>query len=166
MLKLVKFRDSDLDRNGKPPERPIGYLAPSVGTFTLFQEKGREFDTRRGRAAFVWSHHHAEPHDGHKHEHLVLDWHSHELEFAGTAIGGNYWAYRILDPGKDTDVEYVLLAKTRTDSGGDHGSATDPSDVDEGYRIFYVAHEEVHLWAWDARTFVGHDEAHDEGHNH
>lgn len=162
-MKVYKLDKSKLNpKDGKQPPKPVGYLAPAVGTFTLFVKDAKGvLDTTKGQAAFVWFHMHDQPHGGHTHEHLVLDWHVHGLEYAGSTIDDNYWAYKIIDGGSDADVEFVLLAKTRTNSGIDHGGTSSTTDVDEGYRIFYVAHEEYHLWAWDARTFIGHDDAHD-----
>lgn len=161
-MKVAKFDRSKLNpKDGKQPKVPVGYLAPTVGTFSLFVKDAKGgFDTLNGQAAFVWSHEHDEPHGGHSHTHLVLDWHHHALTYAGSTIDDNYWAYNIVDPGADADVDLVLLAKSRTDSGVDHGHGGAKPE-DEGYRIFYIAHDEYHLWAWDARTFVGHDESHD-----
>jgi len=144
---------SDLKiKAGKPPKQTLGYLAPSVGSFTLHGGKDG-----KGDAAFVWYHG----------CHLVVDWHHEALKFAGIATdeaGTKYWVYNVADA--DHDVETcadehghegmrIFFAQTRTNSS-DKGRG----ERDEGFRIFYSLHEHLHLWAWDARTFGGHAHAH------
>lgn len=135
---------------GKPPKHTTGYLAPSVGAFTLHGGKDG-----RGDAAFVW-HHGC---------HLVIDWHHEALKFAGIATdehGTKYWVYDVGDADGDVGDQdekrpkmRIYFAQTRTNS-----SADGKGSHDEGYRIFYSLHEHLHLWAWDARTFGGHEHQH------
>lgn len=138
---------------GKPPAATIGYLAPSVGSFTLRGAKSGKDAT--GEGAFVWYHG----------CHLVVDWHPEKLKFAGIATDDQktkFWVYDVVDENHDVEdcaADHghegmrIFFAQARTNSGT-------PKGVDEGFRIFYSLHGHLHLWAWDARTFGGHTHMH------
>jgi hypothetical protein len=144
MPRPAKFMDR-IDRGGSPPAEQLGYLSPSAGSFTL--------DGKSGHASYVWYHGDA----------LVVDWHHHELVFEGTHTAGpvTFWVYGVQGHGDHDHGEHdhghehgdddlhLLFADRRTN--GDQAS-----DSDEGYRIFYGLHGELHLMAWDAKTFAYH----------
>lgn len=127
MPTVLRYQPDEINREAAPPRESGGYLAPSVGTFYTAG--------RTGHATFVWYH-----------EGFVVDFHDHEMRFVGTLTPNfgtvGFSVYEILDEDV-TDTFYVFLAQTR-------------ADEDEGYRIFYGIHDELHLWAWDAKTFPGH----------
>ncbi|HZH05314.1 MAG TPA: hypothetical protein VEY69_01440 [Lautropia sp.] len=145
-MQLSAYLDR-LDAGGSPPSEAIAYLSPTAGSFTL--------DGRSGLASYVWYHG----------DDLTVDWHSHALSFEGTVAAGGitFWVYGVGGHGHGGpddhdhdhsdhggDRKHLLFADRRT-------SSDRSSDSDEGYRIFYGVHGELHLMAWDAKTFAYHD---------
>ncbi|MDJ0532391.1 MAG: hypothetical protein QNJ70_07830 [Xenococcaceae cyanobacterium MO_207.B15] len=136
--------EKELDRKFAAPNRMLGYISPSIGAFTLSQNN----DPNTGHASFVW--HHYEPHGGHSH--FEVDWHDDPLEYVGGLINNEYWCYKVKeDPEPQEGPVYIAFAK---EIMLDRKSGVN----DEGYRIIYVDHGFVHLWAWDGKTFQGHEE--------
>ena len=144
----------ELDPTFDPPDHVLGYLAPSVGSFTLEQGKtDPKKPTRKGHAQFVW--HHLDPHG--PHSHFDVDWHDDPMEYVGGLFHNEYWCYRVCEtaPEEHGPVYIAFAQEIMADSV--YGKN------DEGYRIIYVDHGFAHLWAWDAKTFDGHrDEHHDD----
>lgn len=132
----------ELDPNFPAPDHMLGYLAPSVGSFTLSQDN----DSNKGHASFVW--HHFEPHEGHSH--FDVDWHDDPMKYMGGLLDNKYWCYEVVEtpPGQEGPVYIAFAREIMADST--YGKN------DEAYRIIYVDHGFVHLWAWDAKTFDGH----------
>lgn len=139
----------ELDPKLDPPPSMLGYTSDSIGSFTLSQNN----DPKTGSASFVW--HHYERHDeaNHSHSHFEVDWHDDPLEYAGGLINNEYWCYKVKeDPEPQDGPVYIAFArKIMPDKSGLN---------DEGYRIIYIDHGFVHLWAWDAKTFAGHQANH------
>ncbi len=142
--------EKELDPGFKSPEHMLGYLAPSVGSFTL---RHNEEDKNSGRAAFVW--HHLEPHGGHSH--FDVDWHDDDMAYVGGLINNEYWCYEVVeDPPNQEGPVYIAFARQIMPE-----SALGTND--EGYRILYIDHGFVHLWSWDAKRFHGHAGGHHAG---
>lgn len=144
--------DKELDPTFDPPEHVIGYLAPSVGSFTLEQERDPDGDrTDKGHAQFVWHHLH---HHG-SHSRFDVDWHDDPMKYVGGLINNEYWCYQVCETAPEEDgPRYIAFAREiMADSHGKN---------DEGYRILYVDQGYAHLWAWDAKTFHGHEDHHDD----
>ena len=145
----------ELDPKFEAPDHVLGYLAPSVGSFTLSQGN----NPKKGHASFVWNH--LEPHGGHSH--FNVDWHNDPMEYVGGLINNEYWCYKVVEtPPEEHGPVYIAFAR---EIMADSASGKN----DEGYRIIYVDHGFAHLWAWDAKTFDGHDDDHDDhddGHGH
>lgn len=155
-MHTVTFKDK-IKKDGAPPPELLGYLSQTAGSFTL--------DGRSGHASFVWYHD----------DDLLVDWHNHAMEFVGTleaaARPGEqpvvFWGYKVADHGDD---DTAAKQNTQTAQGGhDHDdeelyfffaerrtNSDKASDSDEGFRIFYGIHDELHLMAWDGRTFAYH----------
>ncbi len=134
--------EKELDPEFKQPEHMTGYLAPSVGAFTLRQNGEKD----RGHALFVW--HHLHPHGGHSH--FDVDWHDDPMQYVGGIINNEYWCYKVVeDPVPQDGPAYVAFA---TDIMTDSFTGAN----DEGYRILYIDHGFAHLWCWDAKRFEGH----------
>lgn len=134
--------ERELDPGYSEPDHALGYIAPSVGSFTLRQnnQKGA------GHALFVW--HHLEPHGGHSH--FDVDWHDDPMEYVGGLINNEYWCYKVReDPEPQDGPVYIAFAR---EIMADSRFGTN----DEGYRILYIDHGFVHLWCWDAKRFDGH----------
>ena len=142
----------ELDRKFEAPDHVIGYLAPSVGSFTLSQGN----NPKKGHASFVW--HHLDHHEGHSH--FDVDWHDDRMRYVGGLINNEYWCYKVVtDPPEEDGPVYIAFAREiMTNSGSGKN--------DEGYRIIYVHNDFAHLWAWDAKTFDGHGHNHDDHDDH
>ena len=145
--------ERELDPKFPEPDHPLGYLAPSVGSFTLRQNNER----KTGHAHFVW--HHLAPHGGHSH--FEVDWHDDPMEYVGGIINNEYWCYKVVeDPVPQGGPVYIAFAC-------DIISENAFGNNDEGYRILYIDHGAAHLWCWDAIRFDGHAAGHDhDDHDH
>ena len=112
---------------GVAPPR-LAYLSETVGAFAL--------DANQGHAMFVWYHS-----DG------GVDVHSHAMTYAGAVSfgSGRFFAYAP-EPVDEDDHSHALILFSEGRVGHD-----------EAHRLFYLAHDHLHLWAWDARCFPLHE---------
>jgi len=105
----------------------LGYLSETAGAFAL--------DGQAGHAVFIWYHD-----DG------GVDMHQHALAYKGSVtLGGDrFFAYAPSGSG-DRGHGHMLILFSEGRVGHD-----------EAHRLFYVAHDHLHLWAWDARCMPLH----------